>query len=90
MKARKKPVTVEAHQFFPERKPWPEGVVGYDKDGMFCDVDGVAVRFKVTTPNGGVDVEPGEWILTGIKGEKYPIKDHIFRESYEVIDAAGA
>ena len=26
MKFRKKPVVVEAEQFWPDRKPWPEGV----------------------------------------------------------------
>lgn len=29
MKFRKKPVVIEAEQFFPERLPWPEGV--YEK-----------------------------------------------------------
>lgn len=28
----------------------------------------------------------GDWIATGIKGEKYHIKDEIFKELYEPVD----
>jgi hypothetical protein len=27
----------------------------------------------------------GDWIITGIKGEKYPCRDDIFRETYEEV-----
>ena len=29
---------------------------------------------------------PGDWIITGIKGEKYPCKDEVFRMTYEAVD----
>lgn len=29
----------------------------------------------------------GDWIIRGVKGELYPIKDEIFRETYEAADA---
>jgi hypothetical protein len=32
---------------------------------------------------GGHTICPGDWIITGNKGEHYPIKDHIFQETYE-------
>jgi hypothetical protein len=28
-------------------------------------------------------VEPGDWIITGVKGERYPIKADIFAATYE-------
>jgi len=29
--------------------------------------------------------EAGDWLIMGIKGELYPCKDDIFRESYEEV-----
>lgn len=29
----------------------------------------------------------GDWIITGVKGERYPCKDDIFRAMYEPADA---
>lgn len=41
----------------------------------------------IDTPEGGNDgaqvVCPGDWIITGIKGEKYPCKPDVFAETYE-------
>ena len=36
----------------------------------------------IDTLEGGHIVCPGDWIITGVKGENYPIKDSIFRETY--------
>lgn len=35
------------------------------------------------TPEGLHVVSPGDWIITGIKGEKYPCKPDIFHATYE-------
>lgn len=37
----------------------------------------------IETLEGGHIVCPSDWIITGIKGEKYPCKASIFAESYE-------
>ena len=42
----------------------------------------------IDTLEGGHIVCPGDWVITGVKGEVYPIKDEIFRETYEVVDDA--
>lgn len=34
-------------------------------------------------------VEPGDWVVQGVKGELYPCKDDIFRETYEPVDKDG-
>ena len=41
----------------------------------------------IDTLEGGFNVCPGDWIITGVHGEHYPIKPDIFKETYEeVID----
>lgn len=40
----------------------------------------------IDTPEGGHTVCPGDWIITGIKGERYPCKPDIFLATYEAVD----
>jgi hypothetical protein len=39
----------------------------------------------IDTPEGGHIVCPGDWIITGVKGEMYPCKDDIFQATYEAV-----
>ena len=39
----------------------------------------------IDTLESGHVVTPGDWIITGAIGEKYPIKDAIFRTTYEEV-----
>lgn len=39
------------------------------------------------TPEGGHIVCPGDWIITGVKGEHYPCKPDIFAATYEPVEA---
>ena len=39
----------------------------------------------IDTLEGGHVVCPGDWIITGIKGEKYPCKPDIFEATYELV-----
>jgi hypothetical protein len=74
MKFRKKPVVIEAEQFFPDRE-WPKGVyIRDDQSGYF-----------INTLEGYYTVTPGDWIITGIRGEKYPCKPDIFEATYEPV-----
>lgn len=88
MKFRKKPIIVEAEQFDPINKhkiKLPDGVEGIPCSGadnwayMGC-------RFYIDTPEGRLEVKQGDWIITGIKGEKYPCKDDIFKKTYEPVE----
>jgi hypothetical protein len=40
----------------------------------------------IDTPEGGHNVCPGDWIITGIEGEYYPCKPAIFEKTYEPCD----
>ncbi len=68
-KYRKRPIVVEAVQWDPTSEETPEGVV-YDEneDAWYCE-----------TLEGLVKLRGGEWIVTGAKGEKYPVQDEIFK-----------
>ena len=39
----------------------------------------------IDTLEGGHIVCPGDWIITGVKGEHYPCKPDIFEETYEEV-----
>lgn len=78
MKFRKKRIVVEAVQFTGE-KPWPEGVYPCGSPAEF----GLPTIF---TLEGAMRVSAGDWIITGIKGEKYPCKPDIFEATYEKVE----
>lgn len=40
----------------------------------------------IDTLEGGHTVCPGDWIITGVKGERYPCKPDIFEATYEKVD----
>lgn len=118
MKFRKKPVVIEASQWFkngdhpqdyaqprtgfsggelteftPEycrEHAWEGEVVRYFRRP---DVDGESVCRNcgrtmhdhgwIDTLEGGHIVCPGDWIITGVKGEHYPCKPDIFEQTYE-------
>lgn len=81
-KYRKKPVVVEAEQFFPS-KTWPFGVdaISYD-NGDPTSWTG----FRIETPDGWVSVTPGDWIVTGVANDRYPCKPDIFEATYERVE----
>ncbi len=95
---RKKPVVVEAEQFFPDRKPWPAGVrqrtrqfcsdsqCGDSTWDHECDLGEDLDAWEIKTLEGMFEVTPGDWIITGIQGERYPCKPDIFEATYEPVE----
>ena len=112
-KFRKKPVEVEATQWFlngdhPLDNPTRNGTT---QNGEFWE--GEIVRYYrhpnvpgkhkcvncqslmhdhgwIDTLEGGHIVCPGDWIITGGKGEHYPCKPDIFEKTYEPVSWDGA
>ena len=79
MKFRKKPVVVEATQWF---RPGDHPKVIMRESGD----DPARPRKKlpmIHTLEGWHIVTPGDWIITGVKGEHYPCKPDIFKMTYE-------
>jgi len=46
-------------------------------------------RTCIQTREGNLFGYPGDWLITGIKGELYPCGDEIFRATYEPVDEEG-
>lgn len=73
----KKPVVIEATQWFkhgdhPQVTIMPRGRESPSKGW-------------INTLEGGHEVTPGDWIITGVKGEHYPCKPDIFELTYEQV-----
>jgi hypothetical protein len=83
-KYRKRPVVIEATQWHP----------GMAVDGVCFkhEFDGAPTECPkvphIHTLEGPMMVSAGDWIITGVKGEKYPCKPDIFAATYEPADAA--
>lgn len=43
----------------------------------------------IETLEGGHTVCPGDWIITGVKGERYPCKPDVFNATYHPADEGG-
>lgn len=41
---------------------------------------------SIETLEGVMTANPGDWIITGIKGERYPCKPDIFAATYEPVE----
>ena len=74
---RKKPVTIEAVQF----------------DGTMASVDGFLTverlvrgrTMEIKTLEGWMHAAPGDWIIKGVQGEFYPVREDIFLATYEPV-----
>ena len=93
MRYRKKPVVIEATQF-----QWKDGEGIPDIPGVkfekfvLTQVEGgqkhapVVSTAYVETIEGPLHVSRGDWIITGVKGERYPCKPDIFAATYDLAD----
>lgn len=79
---RKKPVVIEATQWFPGI--FVEGVqeIAHDPGDGSTVSNGYGM---ITTLEGPLKVSPGDWIITGVKGERYPCKPDIFEATYDAL-----
>jgi len=87
MKYRKRPVVIEAEQFWPDKKPHPVGVEEYAKsvDEAIGGQRNVWYGWRIMTLEGVHQVTPGDWIITGVAGEVYPCKPDIFEQTYDLV-----
>lgn len=78
MKYRKGPVVIEAFQWQGEEVP---GLVriAVGKDELNQEHYNLVIR----TLEGTMYVTEGDWVITGVQGERYPCKPDIFAATYE-------
>jgi hypothetical protein len=88
MKFRKKPVIIEAEQWYPGVEI--DGVRPVIRDRYVTDdcewKDTTITHGEIITLEGIMEVSPGDWVITGVKGEKYPCKPDIFELTYEPVE----
>lgn len=85
MKFRKKPVVIEAEQFHAIEH---QGIEVSNIDDVYEDRwwrfwKRSKTGWLIDTLEGWHEVTEGDWIITGVKGEKYPCKPDIFEMTYE-------
>lgn len=76
---RKKPVAIEATQWFKEGDH--HAVMNYESPDPT-----MKGRGWIITLEGGHIVTPGDWIIKGVAGEFYPCKPEIFAMTYEAVE----
>lgn len=86
MRYRKKPVVIEALRF--ESDYPPLGGPGTEKTGerfagfeIYVDESGPFLLIR--SPSGLQRCNHGDWLITGVEGERYPCSDSIFQATYE-------
>ena len=77
MKFRKKAVVIEAVQWFKDGDH--PAVIRKADEHRYADIG----TPWVPTLEGGHIVTPGDWIITGVRGEHYPCKPDVFSMTYE-------
>ena len=89
MKFRKKPIVIEASQWLKmgdhpavEQFPWGRAITKAEGYPDYHPLD----RGIIQTLEGDHEVCPGDWIITGVKGEHYPCKPDIFEMTYEAAE----
>ena len=89
-KWRKKPVVVDAEVYKPGMEDSFDrcasvtcGVFrNFDKECAKCGYG----KPYISTFEGKQYISPGDYIITGVKGERYPCKPDIFHMTYEKVD----
>jgi hypothetical protein len=90
MKYRKKPVVIEAELY---KEGMEDGYACYAIGGKFIgyyDKHGALPKTNripaIKTLEGFHEISNGDYIITGIKGERYPCKPDIFKATYELVE----
>lgn len=78
---RKKPVVIEAVQYDGTNEQEIARFAGLD-----ASVFGRDRALVIYTLEGNMSVSVGDYVIRGVAGEHYPIKEHIFLETYERVE----
>ena len=90
-KYRKKPIIIEAEQWFRDKeidevklcKQWIDDYIPQKTTECYPVY---TYWGEIKTLEGTMKVKEGDWIITGIKGEKYSCDNDIFQKTYELVE----
>ena len=85
MKFRKKPVVIEAMKFILGNEKEIEKFIGNANLIFGIGLDNKISEIGIPTLEGTMTANLNDWIIKGVKGEFYPIKNDIFIETYEPV-----
>lgn len=78
----KKPIPIEAEKWDPSK---PVEGVSYEPVYAADNGDKMPDFGVIETLEGPMTVWPGDYVVTGVRGEKYAVKREIFEETYELV-----
>lgn len=84
-KYRKKPIVIDAELWDGSEQSYARIVMLHGKSDF--DVSRDWKRVEITTLEGTMSADIGDWIIRGVKGELYPCKPDIFAATYEAVTA---
>jgi hypothetical protein len=84
-KYRKKPIVVEAIQYDGKNSADIFEFCGRPYDRYVREPVGNNY-LEITTLEGVMKAQPGDYIIKGVKGEFYPCKPDIFEQTYEPVE----
>ncbi len=58
----------------------------FRKKPILVDAVQATERTVIHTLEGDMTAEQGDWIITGVNGERYPCKPDIFAKTYELAE----
>lgn len=90
-KYRKKPVEINAVQFITSPKVqklahWGTARTELSFEGLPVFVDEQGPFCMIKTDEGDMKLREGDWLITGVEGEKYPCRDSVFQQTYELVN----
>ena len=83
MKYRKKPVVIDAIQWRGRLSDIEPFLNEMDRNTVSVSPKGAILHIK--TLEGTMDCPKGSWLIKGVKGEVYPCRNDIFKETYEKV-----
>jgi hypothetical protein len=87
MRYRKKPVVIEAVQY-DGASTSVAAIQHWMEHGVFRQPKVVTNDIRsmyISTLEGEMTANPGDWIIKGVQGEFYPCRPHIFAATYEAV-----
>lgn len=84
-KYRKKPVVVEAVQWTGDNVEELTSL-GLEVDDELLSVEATAYSLLISTLEGDMKANEGDYIIKGVQGEFYPCKADIFESTYEKVE----